>query len=52
MKIVIIGGELAGFAATYKLCGSHEVVIVEKDSEIGGMAACPRPDPLKPGHRW
>jgi len=39
MKIVIIGGGLAGLAAAYKLCGSHEVVIVEKDSEIGGMAA-------------
>jgi len=39
MKIVIIGGGLAGLAAAYKLCGSHEVVIVEKDREIGGMAA-------------
>lgn len=37
MNIVIIGGGLAGLAATYKLCNSHNVVIVEKDSYLGGM---------------
>ena len=39
MKIVIIGGGLAGLAAAYKLCNSHNVVIVEKDSYLGGMAS-------------
>ena len=39
MKIVIIGGGLAGLASAYKLCGSNEVIILEKDSDLGGMAA-------------
>jgi len=39
MKIVIIGSGLAGLSAGYKLCKSNEVVIFEKDAEIGGMAA-------------
>lgn len=37
MKIVIIGGGFAGLVATYKLCNSHNVVIVEKDSYLGDM---------------
>ncbi|MBN1134396.1 MAG: NAD(P)/FAD-dependent oxidoreductase [Methanosarcinaceae archaeon] len=39
MKIVILGGGLAGLAAAYKLCRSNEVIILEKDSVLGGMAA-------------
>ena len=39
MKIVIIGGGLAGLAAAYKLCESNDVVIIEKDNNLGGMAA-------------
>lgn len=39
MKIVILGGGLAGLAAAYKLCSSNEVIILEKDSVLGGMAA-------------
>lgn len=39
MKIVIIGSGLAGLSAGYKLCKSNDIVIFEKDMEIGGMAA-------------
>ena len=39
MKIIIIGSGLAGLAAGYKLCKSDEIIIFEKDAEIGGMAA-------------
>ncbi len=39
MKITIIGSGLAGLSAGYKLCKSNEVVIFEKDAEIGGMTA-------------
>jgi protoporphyrinogen oxidase len=39
MQIVIIGSGLAGLSAGYKLYKSNEVVIFEKDAEIGGMAA-------------
>ncbi|MGB9941154.1 NAD(P)/FAD-dependent oxidoreductase [Methanosarcina sp.] len=39
MKIIIIGSGLAGLSAGYKLCKSNEIVIFEKDAEIGGMAA-------------
>jgi protoporphyrinogen oxidase len=39
MKIIIIGSGLAGLSAGYKLCKSDEIIIFEKDAEIGGMAA-------------
>jgi protoporphyrinogen oxidase len=39
MKIIIIGSGLSGLSAGYKLCKSNEIVIFEKDAEIGGMAA-------------
>lgn len=39
MKIVIIGSGLAGLSAGYRLCKSNEIIIFEKDEEIGGMAA-------------
>lgn len=39
MKIIIIGSGLAGLSAGYRLCKSNEVIIFEKDAEIGGMAA-------------
>ncbi|MDQ1251468.1 MAG: hypothetical protein QG646_571 [Euryarchaeota archaeon] len=39
MKILIIGSGLAGLSAGYKLCKSHQITIIEKDAEIGGMAA-------------
>jgi protoporphyrinogen oxidase len=37
-KIVIIGGGLAGLAAAYWLLDEHDVTVVEKDDELGGMA--------------
>ena len=39
MKIVIIGSGLAGLSAGYRLCKSDEVIIFEKDPDIGGMSA-------------
>ncbi|KKG15449.1 hypothetical protein EO98_05160 [Methanosarcina sp. 2.H.T.1A.6] len=39
MKIVIIGSGLAGLSAGHRLCTSNEVVVFEKDPDIGGMAA-------------
>ncbi|MDW7777247.1 MAG: NAD(P)/FAD-dependent oxidoreductase [Methanosarcinales archaeon] len=36
-EIVIIGGGLAGLAAAYRLCDEHDVTVVEKDREVGGM---------------
>lgn len=39
MKIIIIGSGLAGLSAGYKLCKSNEIIVFEKDAEIGGMAA-------------
>jgi len=39
MKIVIIGSGLAGLSAGYRLCKSNEVIVFEKDSDIGGMSA-------------
>lgn len=39
MKIVIIGSGLAGLSAGYRLCKSNEVIIFEKDPDIGGMSA-------------
>jgi protoporphyrinogen oxidase len=44
MKIIIIGSGLAGLAAGYKLCKTDEVIVFEKDKEIGGMAASYRQD--------
>ena len=38
-KTVIIGGGLAGLAAAYRLAGKDEVVIIEKEPELGGMAS-------------
>ncbi|MCC4769047.1 FAD-dependent oxidoreductase [Methanosarcina sp. DH2] len=39
MKIVIIGSGLAGLSAGYRLCKSNEVIVFERDPDIGGMAA-------------
>lgn len=39
MRIVIIGSGLAGLSAGYRLCGSNEILIFEKDPDIGGMSA-------------
>jgi protoporphyrinogen oxidase len=39
MKTIIIGGGLAGLAASYKLAGREDVVIVEREPELGGMAS-------------
>ena len=38
MKIVVIGGGVTGLAAAWKLSKDNEVVILEKRSQIGGMA--------------
>lgn len=39
MKTIIIGGGLAGLSAAYKLTGTDEVLVIEKDTESGGMAS-------------
>ena len=39
MKIIIIGSGLAGLSAGYKLSKSNEIIVFEKDEEIGGMTA-------------
>lgn len=39
MRTVIIGGGLAGLAAAYKLAGKDEIIVVEKEQELGGMAS-------------
>ncbi|WP_440946990.1 NAD(P)/FAD-dependent oxidoreductase [Methanosarcina sp. T3] len=39
MKIAIIGSGLAGLSAGYRLCKSNEVIVFEKDPDVGGMAA-------------
>ena len=39
MTTVIIGGGLAGLAAAYKLAGKDEVVLIEKEPGLGGMAS-------------
>lgn len=36
MKIIIIGSGVAGLTAGYRLCKSNEIIIFEKDAEIGG----------------
>ncbi|MDD1729150.1 MAG: NAD(P)/FAD-dependent oxidoreductase [Methanospirillum sp.] len=37
MRIGIIGGGLAGLVAGYALAGNHEVVIFERESDLGGL---------------
>jgi protoporphyrinogen oxidase len=39
MKIVIIGGGLTGLAAAYNLLPGNDVVVLEKDNFLGGMAS-------------
>ncbi|HEX7628075.1 MAG TPA: NAD(P)/FAD-dependent oxidoreductase [Candidatus Methanoperedens sp.] len=39
MTTVIIGGGLAGLAAAYKLAGKDEIILIEKEPELGGMAS-------------
>jgi protoporphyrinogen oxidase len=39
MTTVIIGGGLAGLAAAYRLAGKDEVVLIEKEPGLGGMAS-------------
>lgn len=39
MKTIIIGGGLAGLAAAYKLAGRDEIILIEKEPELGGMAS-------------
>lgn len=39
MTTVIIGAGLAGLAAAYRLAGKDEVIIIEKEPELGGMAS-------------
>ncbi|MCZ7404330.1 MAG: NAD(P)/FAD-dependent oxidoreductase [Candidatus Methanoperedens sp.] len=36
---VIIGGGLAGLAAAYRLAGGDEIILIEKEPELGGMAS-------------
>lgn len=39
MKTIIIGGGLAGLAAAYRLAGKDEVLVIEKEPVLGGMAS-------------
>ncbi|VVB88035.1 Flavin containing amine oxidoreductase [uncultured archaeon] len=39
MTTIIIGGGLAGLAAAYKLAGRDEIIIIEKEPELGGMVS-------------
>ncbi|MDD5474378.1 MAG: NAD(P)/FAD-dependent oxidoreductase [Candidatus Methanoperedens sp.] len=39
MTTVIIGGGLAGLAAAYRFAGGYEIIIIEKEPELGGMAS-------------
>jgi protoporphyrinogen oxidase len=39
MTTLIIGGGLAGLAATYRLSGGNEMILIEKEPELGGMAS-------------
>ncbi len=39
MTTVIIGGGLAGLAAAYRLAGEDEIILIEKEPELGGMAS-------------
>jgi len=39
MKTIIIGGGLAGLSAAYKLAGTDEITIIEKENGLGGMAS-------------
>jgi protoporphyrinogen oxidase len=39
MTTVIIGGGLAGLAAAYRLAGGDEIILIEKEPELGGMAS-------------
>ncbi|CAG0997811.1 MAG: NAD(P)/FAD-dependent oxidoreductase [Candidatus Methanoperedens sp.] len=39
MKTVIIGGGLTGLAAAYKLGPQDEIILIEKEPELGGMAS-------------
>lgn len=39
MKTIIIGGGLAGLAAAYRLAGEDEIILIEKEPELGGMAS-------------
>lgn len=39
MKTIIIGGGLAGLAAAYRLAGGDEIILIEKEPELGGMAS-------------
>ncbi len=39
MTTVIIGGGLAGLAAAYRLAGGDEIILIEKEHELGGMAS-------------
>ncbi len=39
MTTVIIGGGLAGLAAAYRLADGDEIILIEKEPELGGMAS-------------
>ncbi len=44
MSTIIIGGGLAGLAAAYKLAGRDEIILIEAEPELGGMASSYRID--------
>ncbi len=39
MTTAIIGAGLAGLAAAYKLAGKDEIILIEKEPELGGVAS-------------
>ncbi len=41
MQTIVIGGGLAGLSAAYFLCTrGEEVVLVEEEKDLGGLAGC------------
>jgi len=39
MRVVVIGGGLSGRSAAYRLAGRHEVMLIEEEDYLGGMAS-------------
>ena len=50
MKIGIIGGGMMGLATAFYLSrNGHDIVIFEKDPQVGGLS---KSEEMMPGFRW
>jgi len=50
LKIGIVGGGMMGLATAYYLSkAGHEVTILEKEEDVGGLS---RSEEIAPGFRW